>query len=60
MAELLIYGANGYSGALIARAALERGLKPILAGRSATQVIVEANELHLPHRIFTLDDPADN
>ena len=31
---LLIYGANGYTGALIARLAVERGLRPVLAGRS--------------------------
>jgi short subunit dehydrogenase-like uncharacterized protein len=54
----LIYGANGYTGALVARHALERGLRPILAGRSATDVIVEAEGLRLPHRIFPLDDPA--
>ena len=54
----LIYGANGYTGALVARHALERGLRPILAGRSATQVVVDAVGLHLPHRVFALDDPA--
>lgn len=57
MSAFLIYGANGYTGALIARAAADRGLQPILAGRSATDVIVEANALHLSHRIFELDDP---
>ena len=30
----LIYGANGYTGELITRFAAERGMKPILAGRS--------------------------
>lgn len=58
MRDWLIYGANGYTGALIARLAAERGLHPILAGRNATQVIVEANGLGLPHRTFTLESPA--
>ncbi len=58
MSTFLIYGANGYTGALMAQEAVARGLQPILAGRSATDVIVTANDLHLPHRVFALDDPA--
>ena len=34
MSRLLIYGANGYTGRLIAREAARRGLKPLLAGRN--------------------------
>ena len=34
----MIYGGNGYTGALIAREAASRGLKPILAGRTAAKV----------------------
>ena len=30
----MIYGANGYTGELIAREAVRRGEKPVLAGRS--------------------------
>ena len=33
--DFLLYGANGYTGRLIARTAAERGLKPLLAGRNA-------------------------
>src|SRR5262249_15036995 len=55
--SFLIYGANGYSGALIARAAVARGHKPILAGRNAEALAQLARELHLEHRVFTLDDP---
>ena len=33
-ARLLIYGATGYTGELIAREAVRRGLRPMLAGRS--------------------------
>ena len=32
--HLLIYGATGYTGRRIAQAAVERGLRPILAGRN--------------------------
>jgi short subunit dehydrogenase-like uncharacterized protein len=32
----LLYGANGYSGTLIARQAVREGLRPILAGRPAS------------------------
>jgi len=52
----LIYGAYGYTGSLIARAAIERGLTPTLAGRDGTQVRALAEELVLPYRIFDLDD----
>ena len=38
MATWLIYGANGYTGSLIAREAARRGLEPILAGRNAEAV----------------------
>ena len=38
MADWMIYGANGYTGELIAREAVARGLKPILAGRSRDKV----------------------
>jgi short subunit dehydrogenase-like uncharacterized protein len=53
----LIYGANGYSGALIARLARQRGETPILAGRSADKVRPLAQELSLPWRAFSLDRP---
>ena len=36
--RLLIYGANGYTGNLIARQAAARGLSPIVAGRNREQV----------------------
>lgn len=58
MNEYLIYGANGYTGALIAQEAARRGHHPILAGRSAGTVAALAAELNLPHRIFPVDDRA--
>jgi short subunit dehydrogenase-like uncharacterized protein len=53
----LIYGANGYTGELIAREAVRRGLRPMLAGRRGEPVEALASELGLPHRVFALDDP---
>lgn len=53
----LIYGANGYTGELIARAAGARGHRPILAGRNAAAVGALAQELGLQPRAFGLDDP---
>lgn len=56
MSKFLLYGANGYTGRLIAREAVVRGLRPILAGRNADAVGVPARELGLEQRIFSLDD----
>jgi len=54
--NFLIYGANGYTGELITRFAVERGLKPILAGRSAIKVEELAKKHHLEYRVFSLDE----
>lgn len=51
----MIYGANGYTGALLARQAKQRQLSPILAGRRAESVAALANELGLEYRVFGLD-----
>ncbi|HTU18212.1 MAG TPA: saccharopine dehydrogenase NADP-binding domain-containing protein [Gemmataceae bacterium] len=56
MPTFLLYGANGYTGRLIAREAVVRGLRPVLAGRNAVAVGALARELGLEHRIFSLDD----
>jgi short subunit dehydrogenase-like uncharacterized protein len=53
---LLLYGANGYTGALIARLAAERGLRPILAGRHQAAVAAVAAPLGLEYRAFALED----
>jgi short subunit dehydrogenase-like uncharacterized protein len=55
---LLLYGANGYTGALIARLAAERGLRPILAGRNHGAVAAVAAPLGLEYRAFALEDAA--
>lgn len=56
--NFLLYGANGYTGDLIARLAVQRGLRPILAGRNATKIAPLSTELGLEYRAFTLDDDA--
>ena len=56
MKNFLIYGANGYTGELIAREAAKRGLKPIVAGRSQNKIEPLAKELGLTFRTFSLED----
>jgi short subunit dehydrogenase-like uncharacterized protein len=54
----MLYGAAGYTGALIARHAHERGHRPLLAGRSTAGITALAEQFDLPHRVLTLEDPA--
>lgn len=56
--NFLLYGANGYTGTLVARLAVERGLKPLLAGRDRDKISKLASELGLEHSAFALDDTA--
>lgn len=53
---VLLYGANGYTGELIAPKMLQQGLPVMLGGRSASAVGQLAAGLGLPHRIFHLTD----
>lgn len=53
----MIYGANGYTGELIAREAVRRGERPVLAGRSRERVEALARELGCESRVFDLDSP---
>ncbi|MBI3555675.1 MAG: saccharopine dehydrogenase NADP-binding domain-containing protein [Deltaproteobacteria bacterium] len=55
--QWMIYGANGYTGQLIAKEAKRRGLSPILAGRGNAVVELGAS-LGLPTRLFALTDTA--
>jgi short subunit dehydrogenase-like uncharacterized protein len=55
----LLYGANGYTGELIAREAARRGQRPVLGGRTAAAVGALAAELGLEHRVFSLDTARD-
>lgn len=54
--NFLIYGANGYTGELIVRYAVERGLKPVLAGRNAEKVEALAKQHNLEFRVFALEE----
>ena len=58
MATWLIYGANGYTGKLMAAEAVRRGMQPMLAGRNAAALNALGTELRLPVRIFDLQDAA--
>jgi len=52
---ILIYGAAGYTGALVARYARDAGVRPVVAGRDGAAVRAVAAELGLPARVFALD-----
>lgn len=54
----LLYGANGYTGELIARYASQYNLQPILGGRKAAAIASLANKLNLPYKVFELTDTA--
>jgi short subunit dehydrogenase-like uncharacterized protein len=54
--SFLLYGANGYTGELVARLAAERGLRPLLAGRDARKIEPLATSLGFESRSFALDD----
>jgi short subunit dehydrogenase-like uncharacterized protein len=55
--DFLLYGATGYVGRAVAELAVERGLRPLLAGRSATSLEPQAGELDVEYRVVALDDP---
>jgi short subunit dehydrogenase-like uncharacterized protein len=52
----MIYGANGYTGRLIARQAKKQGLEPVLAGRSRETIEAIATETGFDSLVFELDD----
>jgi short subunit dehydrogenase-like uncharacterized protein len=56
MDSFLLYGANGYTGELIAREAMRRGMTPVLAGRSKEKIQKLAAELGCKSAVFDLDD----
>ena len=53
-AQWMIYGANGYTGRLIAEEAARRGLHPVLAGRTRGKIEALAAGLGLESRVFDL------
>lgn len=52
--RILIYGAYGYTGELVARQAVSEGLSPVLSGRNASKVAALAQTLGLDARPFDL------
>jgi short subunit dehydrogenase-like uncharacterized protein len=50
--DWVLYGANGYTGELIAEEAKRRGLAPILAGRREAAIRPLAERLGFPWRVF--------
>ena len=58
MNTLLIYGATGFTGRLVAEEAARQGLRPVLAARSRDELERLANEVELSWRSFALDEPA--
>jgi short subunit dehydrogenase-like uncharacterized protein len=56
--SLLVYGATGYTGRLVAEHAASAGIDFAVAGRDAAKVNALAERLGVPGRTFGLDDPA--
>jgi short subunit dehydrogenase-like uncharacterized protein len=52
----LIYGSYGYTGQLIANLAVQRGLRPVLAGRDEKRLRAQAESLDLEFHAFSLED----
>jgi len=54
--DWLIYGANGYTGKLVAQHAKARGHNPVIAGRNQKKIEKLALELQLDYMVFDLTD----
>ena len=54
--DFLLYGAYGYTGRLIAREAVDKGYRPILAGRDAAKVQALGRELQLDAVPCSMED----
>ncbi|MBC7828528.1 MAG: saccharopine dehydrogenase NADP-binding domain-containing protein [Chitinophagaceae bacterium] len=54
--RFLLYGANGYTGQLIARYAHEYGLEPVLAGRRKEPLELLSHQLRMPYKTVDLND----
>jgi short subunit dehydrogenase-like uncharacterized protein len=57
MGDLLIYGAGGFTGRLLVEEARRRGLRPILAGRTAAKLRAIPSSSELSVRELPLTDP---
>jgi short subunit dehydrogenase-like uncharacterized protein len=54
--DWMIYGATGYTGALLVEEAVKRGHRPILAGRNPDKLEVLADHYQLEYMAFRLDE----
>jgi short subunit dehydrogenase-like uncharacterized protein len=54
--RLLVYGAYGYTGRLVAEAAADRGLDPVLGGRDGERLETVGESLGLPTRSFPVSE----
>ncbi len=54
--QFLLYGANGYTGLIIAKLAASYNLQPILAGRTEASIKPLASALQFPYHIVDLDN----
>jgi short subunit dehydrogenase-like uncharacterized protein len=52
----MIYGANGYTGRLVAKQAKRQGLNPVLAGRNRAEIEALAADTGLESAVFSLRD----
>lgn len=57
MKKIMIFGATGYTGSMIAGHALEAGLQIIIAGRDREKLVAMASKLGVGFRVLSLDDP---
>ena len=56
--RIMIYGATGYTGKLMANSAKKLGLNPLLAGRNGAKLKAVADPLGFEYRTFSLDNAA--
>ena len=54
--SFLLYGANGYTGKLIAKYAAQYGLNPVLAGRREEAIKPLAAELNLSYKVIDINN----
>lgn len=56
--SFLIYGANGFTGALIVELAIKKGIKPTIAGRTEHKIKPMAEKYGLDYLLFGLESKA--
>lgn len=59
MKKLMIYGATGYTGRMVAQQARDAGLRPVLAARDRARLDVLAKQWGLDCRAFSLNSVPD-